>query len=624
MTCNTIMTRLAVLACFNLSFYSMGSPVGNMPTTATKGHRETLSLTGDWGVRHDKSGVGDRMGWGDWKHDTGKWLQTRVPVTCDNIAPDMQNFLGVYWFQKKFQAPEVWRGRRVGLRFEGVNNDAKVWVNGKLAGTNTTFCLPFEFPVEGLLRFGQDNLVVVRVASNSGLLPPVWFWRPDLGILRDVNLIATDPCRIANVRIVAEPAASGGQFSLLAFVDNQGQGAVEGTLAVTLVDRDKRSVATFTSEPMQLATGKVTEVTVAGLAPGVKLWSPESPALYTAEIELRTQEGVIDRRPTRFGFRKIEVKGTDLLLNGKKIYLTGFNRHEDSPKTGMALDRETTRWDLTEMKKIGSNFVRMHLYPHDPSEYDLCDELGLLVMGEAPLNAWSGQGGDATINQCKDYVKRMIERDFNHPSIILWSMSNECGENKTNIIAGIQALVVHAKSLDPTRLVTHVNNLYGPKYGDWVKSAFAADDIVSLNYYSGLNLPLTEDFDYSKIGKWVHGIVGRVHALLPDKPILITEFGHYSILGCDAGDFSDEIHAKELEADLGCHATMDYLCGSTVWCWANHAWPKKIFADISPYGVLTRDRQFKKAYYAVKEWFPKLQQIHAGNPGARPLEPATK
>jgi len=617
MTCNTIMTRLAVLACFNLSFYSMGSPVGNMPTTATKGHRETLSLTGDWGVRHDKSGVGDRMGWGDWKHDTGKWLQTRVPVTCDNIAPDMQNFLGVYWFQKKFQAPEVWRGRRVGLRFEGVNNDAKVWVNGKLAGTNTTFCLPFEFPVEGLLRFGQDNLVVVRVASNSGLLPPVWFWRPDLGILRDVNLIATDPCRIANVRIVAEPAASGGQFSLLAFVDNQGQGAVEGTLAVTLVDRDKRSVATFTSEPMQLATGKVTEVTVAGLAPGVKLWSPESPALYTAEIELRTQEGVIDRRPTRFGFRKIEVKGTDLLLNGKKIYLTGFNRHEDSPKTGMALDRETARWDLTEMKKIGTNFVRMHCYPHDPSEYDLCDELGILVMGEAPLNGWKGQGGEATINQGKAYLKRMIERDFNHPCVILWSVGNECSEGNTNVIAGIQALVAHAKALDPTRLVTHVSNQWTA--GDAVKKMFAGDDIVSINeYYAESRLgSRTETYDYAAIGTSLRKSLDLLHVQLPAKPILITECGHTSIEGCD-GPQGEAAQAKGMEADMSAH-TMGYLCGTTIWVWAKHPWPRgagygPCIFDVSPYGVVSRDRTYKhQGFNTVKEWFPKLQKIHAGD-----------
>jgi len=95
MTCNTIMTRLAVLACFNLSFCSMGTPVGNMPTTATKGHRETLSLTGEWGFRSDQNREGDVRGWGDWKYFTGTWRQVRVPITFDDCAPGMQGFRGV-------------------------------------------------------------------------------------------------------------------------------------------------------------------------------------------------------------------------------------------------------------------------------------------------------------------------------------------------------------------------------------------------------------------------------------------------------------------------------------------------------------------------------------------------
>jgi len=626
MTCNTIMTRLAVLACFNLSFCSMGTPVGNMPTTATKGHRETLSLTGEWGFRSDQNREGDVRGWGDWKYFTGTWRQVRVPITFDDCAPGMQGFRGVCWFQKKVEVPAAWKGRRVGLRFEGVNNLAKVWVNGQLAGENTAFSLPFEFSVDGLLRYGQDNLVVVRVASDNGALPPTWFWRPDCGILRDVTLIASDPCRIANVRIVAEPAAEGGSFSLRAFVDNQGQRAVEGTVAVTLVDRDKRSVSAFTSEPMQLATGKVTEVTMSGVAPGVKLWSPESPALYTAEIELRTKDGVVDRLPIRFGFRKIEVRGKALLLNGKKIYLTGFNRHEDSPKTGMALDRETARWDLTEMKKIGTNFVRMHCYPHDPSEYDLCDELGILVMGEAPLNGWKGHGGEATITQGKAYLKRMIERDFNHPCLVLWSVSNECAEGNTNVIVGIQALVAHAKALDPTRLVTHVSNQWTA--GDAVKKMFSGDDIVSINeYYAELRLgSRTETYDYAALGKALTASLEQLHRLIPDKPILITECGHTSIEGCD-GPQGEAAQAKGMDADMSAH-TMDYLCGTTIWVWAKHPWPRgavygPCIFDVSPYGVVSRDRTHKhQGFFTVQKWFPELQKMHVpelrlGKPGER-------
>lgn len=580
--------------------------------------RETLDLTGSWGFRSDQNREGDARGWGDWKYFTGTWRPVSVPVTFDDCAPGMQGFRGVCWFQKKFQVPKGWQGRRVGLRFEGVNNQARVWVNGKLAGENTAFSLPFELDVGGLLRYGEDNLVVVRVSSDQGALPPVWFWRPDCGILRDVKLITTDPCHIANVRVVAEPAGDGGSFSLRAFVDNRRKEAVEGTLSVTITALHNQSVGAFISAPAQLAAGKVTELAVSGPVAAVRPWSPDSPVLYRVEAELRAKDGRIDRQCLRVGFRKIEVRGTDLLLNGKKIYLTGFNRHEDSPKTGMALDRETARWDLTEMKKAGANFIRMHCYPHDPSEYDLCDELGILVMGEAPLNAWGGQAGETVIRHCKDYVSRMVDRDFNHPCVILWSASNECNEGNAGVISGIQAVVAHLKALDPTRPVTHVSNQWTA--GDAVKKAFAGDDIVSINeYFAELRLgSRTETYDYTAIGKSLRSNLDRLHGVVPDKPILITECGHTSIEGCD-GPQGEEAQARGMEADISAH-TMDYLCGTTIWVWAKHPWPRgagygNCIFDYSPYGVVSRDRKRQfPALYMLKHWFPKLRQMHTEAP----------
>jgi beta-galactosidase/beta-glucuronidase len=283
--------------------------------------------------------------------------------------------------------------------------------------------------------------------------------------------------------------------SLRAFVENTAGKAITGTLTVNITDEravawfGKKSLARWVSKETALPARAVTEVMVSGNVPAAKPWSPESPSLYRAEIELRVGGRVIDRTSTRFGFRKIEVKGTSLLLNGRKLYLTGFNRHEDSPRTGMALDRETTRRDLEEMKAMGANFLRGAHYPHDPSEYDLCDELGILVMVEAPLNVWNGSKREGTLQACKSYLRRMIERDFNHPSVIFWSVSNECVETNEGVYEGIQELVAHAKTLDPTRLVTHVSNHW--THGDIFRSASPAqDDVIGINeYFAELRLP---------------------------------------------------------------------------------------------------------------------------------------
>ena len=135
----------------------------------------------------------------------------------------------------------------------------------------------------------------------------------------------------------------------------------------------------------------------------------------------------LDSAEVRFGFRRIERRGTQLLLNGEPIYLTGFNRHEDSPTTGMATDLKTARQDLLDMKRAGANFVRLCHYPHHPGELELCDELGLLVMSEIPLWQWDARLEDVASNgkklaTAKRQLERMIARDRNHPSVIFWSV----------------------------------------------------------------------------------------------------------------------------------------------------------------------------------------------------------
>lgn len=300
--------------------------VATAQAAENQGVREVMDLTGQWGFRTDMGRDGEKHGWHTWKQDTGTWRQVQVPIAFDDCAPGMKGYRGVCWFQKKVRVPQSWLGRRIGLRFEGVNNAAQVYVNDQWVGENKAYCLPFELPVEGLLRYGRDNLVVVRVSSESQQLPTAFYWREDSGILREVKLIASDPCRLANLRIVAEPQGQGGSFSLRAFVENGDKNPREGALTVELRDRDGRGVATFASAATQLAAGAVTELVAAGRVPEVAPWSPEQPALYTAETTLRSASGICDRLSTRFGFRKIEVQGAKLLLNGKPIFLTGFNR----------------------------------------------------------------------------------------------------------------------------------------------------------------------------------------------------------------------------------------------------------------------------------------------------------
>ena len=216
--------------------------------------------------------------------------------------------------------------------------------------------------------------------------------------------------------------------------------------------------------------------------PGAEPWSPGSPALYRLRARLLAEGQAADEAEARIGFRRIEVGQGGLLLNGRPIFLTGFNRHEDSPRTGMVPDMQTARRDLEDMVRMGCNFVRLCHYPHDPRELDLCDELGLLAMAEVPLWQWTGleEGEEAAARKlecAKRQLSNMIRRDINHPSIVFWSVSNETMEDRPEVAAGNRELVLVARELDPTRLATHVSMKW------WRDPHFEADDVVCVNAY---------------------------------------------------------------------------------------------------------------------------------------------
>ena len=192
-----------------------------------------------------------------------------------------------------------------------------------------------------------------------------------------------------------------------------------------------------------LAPGQVGELSVEGAVPGVQSWSPNRPGLYTTYVVLMTDGKPLDTQTRRVGFRRVEVEDAKLLLNGEPLCLLGFDRHEDSPRTGKAVDLTQAREDFTAMKNLGCNFVRLCHYPHHPGELDLCDELGNLVLAQNAMNEWGHvdhpdpNGGfnltpeDAPLilENARRTLRKMVQRDNHHPSIILWSISIWAAQN---------------------------------------------------------------------------------------------------------------------------------------------------------------------------------------------------
>jgi hypothetical protein len=419
-------------------------------------------------------------------------------------------------------------------------------------------------------------------------------WHPFGGILREVELRATDSCRIESAKIVAEPNGTGGSLRLQATVANGYERRRAGRLKLTILDRDGAVLAESETASIDVEPGKQARLEIGQQVANVRAWSPAQPGLYTADVRLVSEDKVLDRVSIKFGFRKIEARGTALYLNGQPVFLTGFNRHEDSPKTDMSPDHELTRKELTQMKEMGCNFIRLCHYPQHPRTIDMCDEIGLLVMCEIPLYMWTGvaeglENYHGTVASAKRQLARMIERDYNHPSVIFWSVSNEVSTEHPEVRGTNVVLIQQAKRLDPTRLAVHVSNHWQSYYHR--ADSFGEDVVICLNGYPN-----------PKEGPaWWVTHLEELHRDYPGKPILVTEFG---------GEADRDIDWQIGRLKAGFEGTgASYVCGIAIWCWADHPWDKTwLKSPLSPYGVFSRDRTPRPSGEIAKQGFLERQR----------------
>ncbi len=577
-----------------------------------------IGLTDLWRFQPDPANTGAARGYAAPAFDDHQWREVRLPADFELCHPALETYEGAGWFRRRVTVPGGWRGHRVVLRFEGINAHAQVWVNGEPVGVCEDPFLPFALDVGGALDYDAPSLIAVRIDNEQRLgdVPGRQRgWRNFGGILREVGLFRSSRCYIDEVRVEAVPMEEGGHITLSAGVVNSLDNGVQATVSAALADSDGRVLTRMVSGATLVSVGEHVTISIEGDVPGVQAWTPDSPALYAAEVVLRVGREVVDTRTLPVGFRTIQVREGRLLLNGVPIFLTGYNRHEDSPDRNMCTDLEMARRDLTSMKEAGANFVRLCHYPHHPGELDLCDELGLLAMDEIPLYWWDGleEGEIASATKlatAKRQLKALVARDRNHPSVVFWSVSNETHDERPEVAAGNRELVALARVLDLSRLAVHVSD-------HWREDPnFDEDDVICVNGYPSIGPIVYDpdpDFSLADSTAFWREELAALHTLYPRKPILVTEFGYTSFSGVVDNAFSGDQHADVIAAEF---SGMDapYVCGATIWCWADHAWPPATFRfcgylAVSPYGVLTRDRRRKPAYWRSRELFRARQGL---------------
>ncbi|MDE6265142.1 MAG: DUF4981 domain-containing protein, partial [Paramuribaculum sp.] len=376
-------------------------------------------------------------------------------------VPTENNHVGSY--RRTFTIPADWKGKDIMAHFGSVTSNMYLWVNGKFVGYGEDSKLEQEFDLTPYLIPGKENLIAFQVFRwNDG----TYFEDQDFfrysGVGRDCYLYARDKNRIEDIRVVPDLDSAYKDATLKVDVKLKGNGTTE----LTLVDAQGKEVATGSIKGSGTTTLNVTDP---------EKWTAETPNLYTLYASLKGSDETI---PVNVGFRKIELKGDQILVNGQPVLFKGVDRHELDPDGGYVVSPERMIQDIELMKKFNINAVRTCHYPDDNLWYDLCDKYGIYVVAEANLESHGMGYGEKTLAKVPLYKQthlernqRNVQRNFNHPSIIFWSLGNEGGDGQNFVDA-----YNWVKAEDPSRAVQYERcgyadhtDIYCPMYAGYTE-----------------------------------------------------------------------------------------------------------------------------------------------------------
>lgn len=568
------------------------------------GFREVIDLSGFFDFKLDPDNVGEEK---NWQKGVESSRSIGIPGSWNEQFIDTRDYLGPTWHFKKFYVPSSWKEKLVWFRIGAANYYAKVWINGEFIGEHEGGYLPFQFEVTDKVRFGKENFLSVKVDNQlspervpPGNIPEEEHPRsvrqrsyPDVnfdffpygGIHRPVYLFCTP---LDYIEDIAVTTSIEGKKGLIKYrITKKGGEAKEAF--IHLGDENTR-LEQKTEFQGNMAEGELTidEAT---------FWSPDNPHLYEMVVELLSPEGApIDEYTLAIGIRTIEVKNDRLYLNGEPIFLKGFGKHEDFPIIGKGLNLPLIVKDYSLMKWIGANSFRTSHYPYSEEMMNMADKEGFLVIDEIPaVGLFFGKGNKRRLSLCKQYLRELIARDKNHPSVIMWSIANEPHSTKPEAKEFFRQLYQHTKKLDPSRLVTLVS-MFGLK-----EEALAYVDVICLNRYYGW---YTEP---GQLDRASHKLSRELDALYQTykKPILLSEFGAGAIAGVHAHPaelFSEEYQAELIQKYCEVIESKPYMIGEHVWCFADFKTAQVAYrVALNRKGVFTRTRQPKLAAHLLRK-----------------------
>ena len=515
--------------------------------------------------------------------------QLHVPGDWNTQRESLLFYEGSVWYKRSFDYVKSPKSRLF-LHFGACNYFAVVYLNGEELGEHEGGFTPFDFEITDHVRT-NGNFLVLRINNTraSDQVPTVnTDWWNYGGITRPVTLLEVPETFVQDYFVQLE---KGSMRQVKGWLQLNGP-----QLQQTVRIRIAEAGLTKTVQTDSKGRGEFS------FSADLTLWSPENPKLYTVEITSETDQ-VIDE----IGFRSIEARGTDILLNGKPVFLRGISVHEEAPtRPGRAWSEDDARTLLSWAKELGCNFVRLAHYPHNEAMLRMADQMGLLVWAEVPVY-WTIQWENPrTLHNAENQLNEMIARDHNRAALIIYSVANETPISDARN-RFLRQLIQDAHSSDPTRLVS---------------AALQADQLVDRNrMIIRVNDPIASDLDVLGNNEYVGWYVGRPEDTDSidwvsefGKPMIMSEFGGDALFGYH-GDartrWTEEYQANLYEHQLAMLKRISFLQGMSPWVLKDFRSPRRVLPHFQDYfnrkGLLSDHGEKKKAFFVLQKFYRELQ-----------------
>ncbi len=534
------------------------------------------------------------------EYDFDKAPVMQIPGDWNTQDDRLFFYEGTVWFKKSFHhssASSEEEGDKVLLYFGAANYDCRVWVNGREAGHHIGGFTPFNYDVTDLLKEGE-NVVIVKVDNKrkaEAVPTQIFDWWNYGGLTRDVLLVRVPYLYIEDYSLKLQKQNSP-KWREVDFTASLSQKEAGRTVMLNIPElRLKQACVTD-------AEGKVS-TTLRIPAKKLSLWSPDTPKRYRVELSLAADAAsgseVGDFVADSIGFRTIEARGKQILLNGEPVFLRGISIHEEKAHGGGRANSTADAHELLSWaKELGCNFVRLAHYPHNEYAIREAERMGIMVWSEIPCYwtiAWTNPD---TYANAQRQLTDMISRDKNRANIIIWSIANETPHSpQRDDFLG--RLAQHARSLDNTRLISMAMEVTGASnYKNRLHdNMHEYVDVVSFNQYIG----------------WYRDVndAPKMEWEIPyDKPVIVSEFGggaRYGLHGAENQRWTEEFQAKLYRENTAMLDKIDGLCGTTPWILKDFRSPRRVLNGIQDYynrkGLFSDNGEKKQAFYILKQWY---------------------